>query len=154
MNTENQAQLELLKEYLRLLGKSRKTLMLSVEKASGIGKKEEYSFEEMETFDSLTSKFGRTSDLYTQKVIRTLWALMREPYAPFIDLMNQCEKAGIIVSAGQMLEIRDLRNQITREYIPEAIQRLIPEVIELSGRLEENIQQTEGFLREKDWFND
>ena len=154
MTTDNQAMLELLKENLRLLGKSRKTLILSVEKASRIGEKAEYSFEEMETFDSLTSKFGRTSDLYTQKVIRTLWALMREPYVPFIDLMNQCEKSGIIVSAGLMLEIRDLRNQITHEYIPEAIQKLIPEVIALSGKLEENIQQTEIFLKQRDWFND
>lgn len=154
MTTDNQAMLELLKENLRLLGKSRKTLMLSVEKASRIGEKAEYSFEEMETFDSLTSKFGRTSDLYTQKVIRTLWALMREPYVPFIDLMNQCEKSGIIVSAGLMLEIRDLRNQIIHEYIPETIQKLIPEVIALSGKLEENIQQTEIFLKQRDWFND
>jgi hypothetical protein len=42
MTTDNQAMLQLLKENLRLLGKSRKTLMLSVDKARRIGEKSEY----------------------------------------------------------------------------------------------------------------
>ncbi|WP_319227404.1 hypothetical protein [Draconibacterium orientale] len=121
MTNKEKLTIQLLREELDLLDKSVRTLKLSVSKSMQIGRKEEYSFEEMESFDSLTSKFGRTSDLYTQKVIRTIWILLHEPFIPFIDLLNQSEKMKLIDSADQLLEVRDLRNQITHEYIPEAI---------------------------------
>ncbi len=59
----------LLKSEWDLLQQSVATLKLSVLKCQTIGIKEFYSFEELESFDSLTSKFNRTSDIFTQKVI-------------------------------------------------------------------------------------
>jgi hypothetical protein len=142
---------QLLTEELELLGKAVETLLLSVEKCKLLILKKEYSFEEMESFDSLTSKFGRTSDLYTQKVLRTIWMLLHEPFVPFIDLLNKAEKMSLIKSADQLIEIRDLRNQITHEYIPEAITDLVPEVIENCWTLFENIKQTKQFIKKRDW---
>jgi len=75
----------LLAEETELLAKAIETLKLSIVKCKRIVGKDEFSFEEMESFDSLTSKFGRTSDLYTQKVLRTIWMLLHEPFVPFID---------------------------------------------------------------------
>jgi len=95
------------------LEKAVETLNLSVDKYKVIIIKKEYTFEEMDSFDSLTSKFGRTSDLYTQKVLRTIWMLLHEPFVPFIDLLNKAEKMSLIKSADKLIEIRDLRNQIT-----------------------------------------
>ncbi len=131
---------------------SLETLKLSVEKCKQIGKKETYTFNEMESFDSLTSKFGRTADMYTQKVLRTCWMLLHEPFAPFIDVLNQCEKMNLIESADTLVEIRDLRNQIAHEYIPEAVQELVPDVIEYSSRLEKNILCTKTFLSARKWL--
>lgn len=142
---------QLLFEELELLEKAVVTLKLSVTKCTLIVLKKEYSFEEMESFDSLTSKFGRTSDLYTQKVLRTIWMLLHEPFVPFIDLLNKAEKMRLIQSADQLLEIRDLRNQITHEYIPEAITDLVPDVIDFCTFLLENIQQTIEFVKARDW---
>jgi len=48
--------------------------------------------------------------------------------------------------------IRDLRNQISHEYIPEAIQELIPDVIELSAYFEKNIECCAQFLRNRKWI--
>ncbi len=81
--TKDKEILQLLYYNWQLLCESVKTLELSVKKCKNIGIKKEYSFEEQESFDSLTSKFARTSDIYTQKVLRSIWALMHEPYSPY-----------------------------------------------------------------------
>ena len=89
MTTEkDQALIELLQDEWDLLGASLSTLQLSIKKCQLIGQKENYSFEELESFDSLTSKFSRTSDIFTQKVMRTIWMLLHEPFVPFIDMVN------------------------------------------------------------------
>lgn len=144
--------LELLESEWELLQASVGTLELSIRKCQAIGIKDSYTFEELESFDSLTSKYNRTSDIFTQKVLRTVWILIHESFAPFIDMMNKCEKMLIIHSADQMIEIRDMRNQITHEYIPEAIRDLVPEVIELTSLLIENIEDCRHFLVSRGWI--
>jgi len=129
-------------------------MKLSVNKCKLIGIKENYSFEELESFDSLTSKFNRTSDIFTQKVLRTVWILLHEPFVPFIDMMNNCEKLELLRSADQMIEIRDLRNQIAHEYLPDAIRELVPEVIELSVSLIENIEICKLFIAARGWIEE
>ncbi len=145
--------LQLLNEELGLLEKAVLTLQLSADKCNHILPKNEFTFEDMESFDSLTSKFGRTADLYTQKVLRTVWILLHEPFVPFIDFLNKAEKITLIRSADKLLEIRDLRNQITHEYIPEAINDLVPEVIELSASLIDNIDFSRQFIAKRGWLN-
>jgi len=135
-----------------LLDASVATLLLSVEKCMSIGIKSNYSFEEQESFDSLTSKFSRTSDLFTQKILRTTWMLLHESFVPFIDLLHSAEKLGIIQNANQIIAIRDIRNQIAHEYIPEAICEIIPEVIEMTQQLIENIRCCHVFLMERQWL--
>lgn len=152
-NQKNNDIIEILNEEWLLLDLSMKTLKLSVDKCKSIGFKKDYSFTELESFDSLTSKFGRSSDIYTQKVLRTTWILLREAFVPFIDMMNSMEKIGMIQSAEQILDIRDLRNKIAHEYLPDAIKRLIPDIILYSGILEENIKATEQFLTGRKWLN-
>jgi len=152
MNTRNDESLVILiQTEWELLNAAMLTLKKSVEKCQSIGKKKEYSFEEQESFDSLTSKFNRTSDIFTQKVVRTIWILLHEPFVPFIDMMNTCEKMQIIRSADAMIEIRDLRNQIAHEYIPEAVNDLIADAIDLSYQLIENIQMCKIFIESRGW---
>jgi len=150
--TGDKLKMQILLEEKDLLEKAVETLNLSITKCKSIIGKEEYSFEEMESIDSLTSKFGRTSDIFTQKVLRTIWILLHEPFLPFIDFMNQAEKTGLILSADQMLEIRDLRNQITHEYLPEAITQLVPDVMEYSILLIRNIEKTQQFIAGRNWL--
>lgn len=144
--------IEVLQAEFQLLNASVQTLSLSAQKCTAIGNKEEFSFEEQESFDSLTSKFNRTSDLFTQKIIRTSWMLLHEPFVTFIDMMNLSEKIGMIHSADQMIEIRDMRNQISHEYIPEAIKDLVPEVIALHEKLIENIDLWKSFAIQRNWI--
>jgi hypothetical protein len=146
--------LELLQTEWQLLKASLETLQLSVEKCRKIGVKQEYSFEEQESFDSLTSKFSRTSDLFTLKVIRTTWLLLHESFVPFIDMMNICVKMEMLQSTEEMIGIRDMRNQIAHEYIPDAFREMVPEVIEMTHQLVENIKFCQIFLNLRKWIID
>ncbi len=144
--------IELLKQELMQLSASFETLKLSVSKCQQIGIKDFYTFEEQESFDSLTSKFSRTSDLFTQKVLRTSWMLLHEAFLPFIDFVNVAEKIGLIADADSLLIIRDIRNQISHEYIPEIIFDMIPEIIEMTYKLEINIEICRLFLETRKWI--
>ena len=154
MNQEKeQALLSLLQTEWNSLTAALTTLQLSVDKCKSIGTKAEHSFEELESFDSLTSKFNRASDIFTQKVLRTVWMLLHEPFVPFIDMMSKAEKISLLQSSDQMIEILDLRNQISHEYLPEAIHDLVPEVILFTSQLAQNIETCFGFLRSRHWIN-
>ena len=107
------------------------------------------SFETEEALDSLSSKFSRVSDIYTQKVIKTLLFLLREDAPTFLDRMNLCEKLCIIPSAEELIAIRDLRNIIAHEYLSENLMEVYREIIQLSNNLTKSIALTENFLREK-----
>lgn len=143
---------DLLQSEWELLQAAVSTLQLSIIKCQSIGVKKSYTFEELESFDSLTSKFNRTSDIFTQKVLRSVWMLLHESFVPFIDMMNKSEKMLILRSADKMIEIRDLRNQIAHEYIPESIRDLVPEVIELTSQLIENIEDCRHFMETREWI--
>jgi len=150
-NNDQQLQ-ELLQAEWQLLHASVETLLMSVEKCRKIGVKDEYSFEEQESFDSLTSKFSRASDLFTQKVIRTTWLLLHESFVPFIDMINICVKMNMLHSTDEMIGIKDMRNQIAHEYIPDALMELVPEVTEMTQQLVENINYCRIFLEGRKWL--
>ena len=128
------------------------SLQQSRDKTHQLLQQSEFSFEELESIDSLTSKFSRTSDIYLQKVLRSIWMLLREDTVPLIDLLNRAEKLMIIASAEELLQMRDIRNQIAHEYLPEAVPELAKEVVVMTTLLQKNIEQTERFLRQRAWL--
>jgi hypothetical protein len=144
--------ISLLNEELQLLKKSLFHLQGSFEKCNKINLNAVYTFEELESFDSLTSRFVRSADIYTQKVLRTIFLLLREDIQFFADRMYKAEKEGIICNSDKLLEIKDLRNDIVHQYIPEATIELIREVLEFTSVLFENIGQTEKYLNRKNWL--
>jgi len=78
-----------LEENLKSLDRSMESLRYSYEKCKKIGwGKDHFDFEEQEAFEALTGRFARTSDLLTQKVIKTLFSLLQENIKTFIDGAN------------------------------------------------------------------
>jgi hypothetical protein len=152
MNMNSEKDISLLREEFQLLKKSLPHLQGSIGKCSSIEKKSEYSFEELESFDSLTSRFARSADIYSQKVIRTIFAIMREDVRFFADRMYKAEKEGIIASADKLLEIKDLRNDIVHQYIPETTFEIMNDVLKLSVELLKNINWTEMYLSKRNWI--
>ena len=104
------------------------------------------SFETEESLDALSSKFSRVSDIFTQKVLKTLIFVLREDAPTFLDRMNLCEKLGIIPSAEEIIAIRDLRNIIAHEYLSENLVEIYMEIIRLSDSLLTAIIETENFF--------
>jgi len=131
---------------LDLLDKSVHTLKLSLQKCEKIGVKIEYSFEESESFDALSSKFSRTSDIYIQKVLRSVFSLLRERQLTLIDMANRAEKLDIITSSEELFIIRDIRNDIAREYIEEVLFELYEKLLEVTNILFQNIEKTKIYI--------
>jgi hypothetical protein len=147
MNTSNLE--NLLNLNWNLLKQALPSFERSLVKCRGIDFSPPISFETEEALDALSSKFSRVSDIYTQKVIKTLLFLLREDAPTFLDRMNLCEKLGIISSAEELIAIRDLRNIIAHEYLSENLVEIYREIIQLSDNLMKSITLTDKFLSDR-----
>ena len=107
------------------------------------------SFEDEETFDALTSRFARTADILTQKVLKTAILLLREDAPTFIDRINLCEKLGIIPSADELVAVRDLRNMIAHEYATENLLELYADTVSASPALLTAVSSATSFIENR-----
>jgi hypothetical protein len=123
-----------------ILLKAMPSFIRSIEKCQSLELTIPIPFEVEESFDALTSKFSRVSDIFTQKVLKSYVMLTREDAPTFLDRMHLCEKLGIIPSADDMVAIRDMRNLIAHEYLTENLLEVYRECLALSGKLLRAIQ--------------
>lgn len=139
---------EELTEDLNRLDRSVEMLRYSLQQCRKIGIKEDYSLEELDRFESLTSRFARTSDIYTQKVMKGIILVLREEANTFIDRANLFEKLEI-ANAEDLKLIRDLRNEISHEYKVDDIAEIFEAVMEYCDKLIEVIDKTKVFVSAK-----
>ena len=137
---------ELLKKNIKLINDSLINFKLSIEKCKKIDLSKELTFEEQESFDSLTSKFARISDIYTQKILKSICIVYRENCKTFIDRCNFAEKIGIISDVQLLFDIRDLRNEISHEYIDDLILEIYQNTLDLSDILISIIEDTNSHI--------
>ena len=139
---------EELKENFTRLDMAVKMLKYSLQRCKKIGIKTDYSLEELDRFESLASRFARTSDIYTQKVMKGIILILREEANTFIDRANLFEKLGIS-SAEDLKLIRDLRNEISHEYRADDITAIFEAVIKYSEKLIGLIGKSKVFITRK-----
>ena len=132
-----------------ILGKSLPSFIQSIKKCQALELTLPMPFEVEESFDALTSKFSRVSDIFTQKVLKSYIMLTREDAPTFIDRMHLCEKLGLIPSADDMIAIRDMRNLIAHEYLTENLLEVYQESLALSEKLLMAIQTAKMVLDSK-----
>ncbi len=96
------------------------------------GIKTQYSDEEYDAFETLASRFARTTDLIFSKVFRSIDAFEMEERGTLIDAVNRAEKRGIVEGIEQARELKDLRNVIIHEYIPEDFKNIFDELLALT----------------------
>lgn len=137
----DQLQLLLVKE-LKLLSDARDVLLYSFTKCSVIGKKDSYEPEELESFESLTGRFARLSDILIQKIFRLVDELDLDAHGTIRDRINRAEKKELIVSSDVFVDIRMLRNEIAHEYLPEAIHDIFGKVLALTPDLLDGVERT------------
>lgn len=137
-----------LKEDFTRLDRAVGMLKYSLQQCEKIGIKTDYSLEELDRFESLTSRFARTSDIYTQKIMKGIVLILREEASTFIDRANLFEK--LEISNAEYLKLtRDLRNEISHEYKVDDITEIFEAVIEYSHKLIEVIGRTKEFVKKK-----
>jgi len=131
------------KENLKMLvvdlEKASDVLLYSVEKCRKISISEGLSYEELESYEALTSRFARLSDIIIQKVFRTIDSLDLDDAGTVRDRINRAEKKGLIKSADDFIAVRILRNEIAHEYKTETIYSIFLKVLELSEVLLESV---------------
>jgi len=132
------------------LDKSLTALSHSDQKCSQIIKPSgKYSLDEQESFEALASRFARSSDILTQKVIKTLFILMEEDIKTIIDGANFLEKLEIIDGADDLLNIRAIRNQIAHDYIHDDLKKFYQEIIDFIPMLNQIADAVKKFYRAK-----
>lgn len=118
---------ELLCENLRLLEKSILWLLKSYDKAKGIQYIDE---ENIEIFETLSNRFGRTVDILINKVLRSLDIYELEYTGTKLDVVIRAEKRGFVENYKTLIELKDLRNELVHEYIEEEIYEKFREVVQ------------------------
>jgi len=136
---------KLLQKELQLLEDASQILHYSFNKCTRIGHKAEYSQEELESFESLCSRFARLSDIMTQKIFRLLADIALEQPGTVRDRINRAEKWNLIESAETFVEIRIVRNNIAHEYLPEAIRDIFKTVLVLTPSLLQGVALTKDY---------
>ena len=147
MKTEALMREELNEDFARL-GMAVKMLRYSLQRCKETGVKKDYSLEELDRFESLTSRFVRTSDIYTQKLMKGLILILREEANTFIDKANLFEKLEI-ANVEDLKLIRDLRNEISHEYRLDDVTEIFEDVMEYCDKLIEMIDRTKVFATVK-----
>ena len=145
--------LDVLNETINIIEKASDILERSYNKCLAIGIKKEYSFEEMESFDAFTSRFARASDIYSQKLFRTLFELLDEYPESVLDLLNSAEKHNIITSVDHISEIRKLQNDIAHEYWANNIKLKFQDVLEHTPSLLSSMKLTLAYCKKRGWIN-
>ena len=136
-----------LDEYFAALEKSLAALNYSYDKCNAIGGKGEYDLEQQESFEALTSRFARTSDILTQKVFKSLFILLQEDMKTFIDMANFLEKLEIVDNADDLLNIREIRNQIAHEYVEPDVKSLFMDVLHFIPQLKNIINNVKAYYK-------
>ena len=127
--------LDSLKQELTELEKARDILAYSYDKCSTSVGKADLSNEELESFEALTRRFARLSDILIQKIFRCFDSLDLEEHGTVRDRINRAEKKEIVESADEFIQIRILRNEIAHEYKSDTIYRIFEKVLELTPAL-------------------
>jgi len=92
-----------------------------------------WSEQELETLESFSSRFARTSDLFVSRYLRIL-CLEADPAfrGSLVDTLNLGEKSGHIDSVETWKRIRALRNVAAHEYATDDLDMLYRELVSLT----------------------
>jgi len=94
----------------------------------------ELSDSEFETWDSFSTRFSRTTDIFLSKYVKA-YVQQDDPAfdGSFRDFLNRAEKLKLIESTIPWIEIRSLRNVVVHEYSDSDLENILTKMRSLSG---------------------
>ncbi|WP_293446030.1 hypothetical protein [Persephonella sp.] len=134
-------------ENLDLLEKNLKWLKKSYEKAKNIDLNKELSEEDLEVFETLSNRFGRTIDILINKILRGLDIIELEDISRKLDIVIRAEKRGFVDDYKILIEMKDLRNELVHEYIQENLLEKFKEVLEYTPKLFDIANKLKNYVR-------
>lgn len=104
-------------------------LFASVDSYPGFDAAVAYTPKQREPFDALSDRYLRAFESCL-KFFRT-WERVREaaPSETFRDLLLRMEKVGLISSMETWLTLRDVRNRIAHEYLPDELAKIYGAIV-------------------------
>ncbi len=140
MKSKREEALNTLNEVLEMMSKASITLSKSFEETQNLPidsftSIDDIEWEILKDIESLISRFARLSDIYIQKFLRLLDELELLENGSIIDMINRAEKRKLIENAQDFITIRELRNIIAHEYVPQALIDISREVLSLTPTL-------------------
>jgi hypothetical protein len=127
-------------------------LRRSVERAKKLHKDAEtrnLTIDELEVFEALTSRYGRAIDFITSKLFRTIDRVELSDDGTVLDRINRFKKRGVLRDDVNYALLKDLRNRIVHEYVIEANDQVVTEVIAHAELIFEMLRLAEVYCREK-----
>ncbi|MHB1665166.1 MAG: hypothetical protein ACYCT7_07900 [bacterium] len=124
--------IEIFKENFEIFTKTINWLDISYKKCNKTGIKNKYTKNELESFEALCARFGRTIDVFINKFLRGLDILELENIETRLDIVFRAEKRGFVDSADDLIAMKDLRNEIVHEYLEDSIISKFNEVLKYS----------------------
>ena len=121
--------LDVLLQNKKSLEKQLVWLKHSFDGACKIGLKKKYSLTEYDIFENLCSRYSRTIDFLIRKVFRSLDDVEFETQGTLIDVVNRAHKRSLFEGIDDIRQIKDLRNEISHEYMDDALQRLFGDIL-------------------------
>ncbi|MBV5311214.1 HepT-like ribonuclease domain-containing protein [Chromatium okenii] len=120
-------------------------LQFSLERSQQLIHCSTWALEELERLESLTSRFARLADLLIQRVMRLIDELELTPQGTVLDRIQRAEKRGWMAQAGQLVQIRELRNLIAHEYANDKMPEIYRAVVTLTPVLLAAIPQVKQY---------
>ena len=96
----------------------------SVNSVERYNSEKQYSPKEREPFDALSDRFSRAVEICIKFFRSYDLYLYGERSETLRDLLNKMEKLDLVSSVQCWMEMRDVRNRIVHEYLPEEIQEI------------------------------
>ncbi len=131
-----------LKDQIDLMEKACSIFEYSYKSCLEIDRKSDYNFEDLDKLEALTSRFARLSDILIQKIFRLIESIELEEQGTVRDRIHKAEKWGLVDKTEDFILIRELRNSIAHEYLPEAISEIYKNVIFFAPVLLETVKKT------------
>ena len=151
MNRKEKADLLVQQLHLNLVKMKQALALLdySYKKCSKISDFDRMTPEELESFEAFCARFARAADILIQKVFSTIFLLLKEPQQSVIDKIHRAEKLEIVASAEILLEIRDVRNEISHEYADTSLFELFKDVVLFTPKLKKAAKHATSYAQSK-----
>ena len=96
----------------------------SVKKTADYDAKKNYSPDELEPYDALSDRFMRSVEIAIKFFKTYEYYMQAEQSQTLRDGLHQMEKFELISNIDIWIEMRDIRNRIVHDYIPEKIAQM------------------------------